>query len=120
MTRMKHDSLERDAFFLPAARGHGLRVGGGSAEFDFRAATKIDDMLEGGGRTILAPRLQVLQGAAQGGAARKAHMRGMLGRFAHADPDVEELQMGGKWTGRSEGRFQHRFVGAAAADRDQE
>jgi hypothetical protein len=47
-------------------------------------------------------------------------MRYVLGGLADADPDVKELQMGGKWTGRGEGRSQHGFISAAAADRYQE
>jgi hypothetical protein len=44
----------------------------------------------------------------------------MLSRLAHADPDMQELQMCAKGTSCSQGRFKNGLVGIATADRNKE
>jgi hypothetical protein len=44
----------------------------------------------------------------------------MLSRLAHADPNMKELKMRAKRTGRGKSHFKNWLIGFAAADRNKE
>jgi hypothetical protein len=78
------------------------------------------DVLDRRRTTAFGLDLELFQGPAQGGSAREGQVRRILCGLAQADPDMEELQMGGKRTRRRQGRFEDGPIRSAAADRDQD
>jgi hypothetical protein len=120
MARMKQDPLKRISALLATACGHDLGSSRRVAELDTGPGTELMYMVDGRNRAGMAPRLQFLKSFTQCWSNRKIQMRRMPRCLIRADPDMKELQMGGKRPRCHKGGCEDSTIRIAAADRDQE